>query len=104
MLAHWIGVQSPSKLLKNTKTPPLCEPPPGEHHTQIITFFLNRNQKTCRIRRGFEQLSSYRGWRLIIKKTRANLLARAVVKNASLTVRPRFLPHHAYPTYYFNVQ
>ena len=48
------------------------------HLNQI--FFLNRTKKTCRIRRGFEQLSSYSGWRVITKKPRANLLARAVVK------------------------
>jgi len=79
-LAYWIGVQGPSKLVKKTKTLPLCEPLPGEPLTQIKTIFFNRTKKTCRIRRGFEQLSSYSGWRVITKKTRANLLARAVVK------------------------
>jgi len=43
-------------------------------------FFFNRTKKTCRIHRGFEQLSSYSGWRVITKKPRANLLARAIVK------------------------
>jgi len=45
--------------------------------------FLNRTKKTCRVRRGFEQLSSYSGWRVITKKPRANLLARAVVKGST---------------------
>jgi len=43
-------------------------------------FFLNRTKKTCRIPRGFEQLSSYSGWRVMTMKPRANLLAPAVVK------------------------
>jgi len=40
ILDHWIGVQGPSKLVKKTKTPPLCEPLPGEPLTQIKIFFL----------------------------------------------------------------
>jgi len=81
MFAHWIGVQGPSILIKQTKTPPLCEPVPGEPLTQIKKcFFFNRNKKACCIRRGFEQLSSYSGWRVITKKPRANVLAREVVK------------------------
>jgi len=43
-------------------------------------FFFHRTKKTCCICRGFEQLSSYSGWRDITKKRRVNLLARAVVK------------------------
>ena len=35
----------------------------------------------------FEQLSSYRGWRVITKKARANLLARAVVKGLNGNLR-----------------
>jgi len=35
ILAHWIGVQGQSKLVKNPKTPPLCELLPGEPLTQI---------------------------------------------------------------------
>jgi len=35
ILAYWIGVQGPSNLVKETKTPPLCEPLPGEPLTQI---------------------------------------------------------------------
>ena len=45
----------------------------------------NRTKKTCRIRRGFEQLSSYSGWRVITKKPKANLLARAVIKGLTHT-------------------
>jgi len=57
-MAHWIGVQGLSKLIKKTETLPLCEPLPGEPFTQIKNFFFIRTKKTCRIRRGFEQLSS----------------------------------------------
>jgi len=46
--------------------------------------FLNRTKKTFRIRRGLEQLSSYSGWQVIIKKPRANLLARAVVEGKAM--------------------
>jgi len=53
---------------------------PGEPLTQIKKFFFNGTKKSCCIRRGFEQLSSYSGWRVVTKKPRANLLARAVVK------------------------
>ena len=74
----------PVKVGQKTKTPPLCVPVPGEPLTQIKIFFFNRTKKTCCIRRGFEQLSSYSGWRVITKKARANLLARAVVKEFTL--------------------
>ena len=88
-MAHRIGVQGPSKLVKKHKTPPLCEPLPGEPLTQIKKFFFNRTKNTCRIRRGFEQLSSYSGWRVVTKKPCAILLARAVVKGRSLKVVKR---------------
>jgi len=39
-LAHWIGVQGQSKLVKNKKTLPLCELLPGEALTQIKKLFL----------------------------------------------------------------
>jgi len=68
------------KVGQKIETPPLCEPLPGEPLTQIKKNFFNRTKKSCRIRRGFEQLSSYSGWQVITKKPRANLLARAVVK------------------------
>jgi len=66
-LAHWIGVQGPSNLVKKPKTPPLWEPLPGEPLTQIKKKIFNRTKKTCRIRKGLEQLSSYSGWRVITK-------------------------------------
>jgi len=78
-LAYGIGVQGPSKLVKKTKTPPFSESLPGEPLTQIKIFF-NRTKKTCCIRKGFKQLSSYSGWRVITKKAHANLLVRAVFK------------------------
>ena len=70
---------------KKTKTIPFCEPVPREPFTQIKKKNYNRTKKTCCIRRGFEQLSNYSGWRVITKNTRANLLARAVVKGISTT-------------------
>jgi len=39
ILAHWNGVQGPSKLVKKTKSPPLWELLPGEPLTQIKYFF-----------------------------------------------------------------
>jgi len=38
--AHWIGVQGRSKLVKKTKTPPICEPVPGEPLTKSKHFFI----------------------------------------------------------------
>ena len=43
ILAHWIGVQGQSKLVKISKTPPLCDVPPREPLTQMKYFFFNRN-------------------------------------------------------------
>ena len=64
---------------KNKNTPNLRASPRRTPHPNQKNFF-NRTKKTCRIRRGFEQLSSHSGWRVITKQPRANLLARAVVK------------------------
>jgi len=64
---------------KTQNTPNLrASPRRTPHPNQNI--FLKRTKKTRSIRRGFEQLSSYSGWRVITKKTSANSLARAVVK------------------------
>jgi len=79
ILAHGIGVQGPSKLVKKNENTPLCEPMPGEPLTHIKNK-INRTKKTCCIRRGFEQLSSYSGWRVITKKARVTIVARVVVK------------------------
>jgi len=70
---------------KNKNTPTLRTSPRRTPH-QNQKLFLNRTKKTCCIRRGFEQLSSYSGWRVITKKTRANLLARAVIKGLKAVV------------------
>jgi len=64
---------------KNKNTLTLRASPRRTSHPNQNIFF-NRTKKTCRIRRGFEQLSSYSGWRVITQKPRANLLARAVVQ------------------------
>jgi len=67
---------------KNENTPTLrARPRRTLHQNQQMSVF-NRTKMTCCIRRGFEQLSSYTGWRVITKNTRANLLARAVVKGS----------------------
>jgi len=75
--------QSSSKKQKHPHFASLSQANPSP---KSKTFFKHRTKKTCRIRRGFEQLSSYSGWRVITKKSRANLLARAVVKGRG----PRF--------------
>jgi len=66
----------PVKVGQKTKNTLLCEPLLGEPLTQIKIFLFNRPKKTCRIRRRFEQLSSYSGWWVITKKVWAHLLAR----------------------------
>jgi len=35
-MARWIGTQGPSKLVKNSKTCPLCDVAKKKTHTQII--------------------------------------------------------------------
>jgi len=39
-MAHCIGAQSQSHLVKNSKTPPLCVVPPRESLTQIKQLFF----------------------------------------------------------------
>jgi len=58
----------PVKVGQKKRITPICEPLPGEPLTQIQNVFYNRTKKSCRIRRGFEQLSSYSDWRVITKK------------------------------------
>jgi len=76
LLAHWIGVQGLSNLVKKQKHPHFPSRSQANPSPKPKIFF-NRTKKTCCIRRGFEQLSGYSGWRVITKKARANLLARA---------------------------
>jgi len=70
----------PVKVGQKTQNTPTLRASPRRTPHPIKKIFFNRTKKTRRILRGFEQLSSYSGWRVITKKTRANLLARAVVK------------------------
>jgi len=44
-MAHWSSVQGQSKLVKNSKTPPLWELLPGEPLTQIKNFFLIESRR-----------------------------------------------------------
>jgi len=76
-----------SKLVKKTKHPHFASLSQANPSPKSKKIFCNRTKKSCRIRRGFEQLTSYSGWRVITKKTRANLLARAVVKENALQMR-----------------
>jgi len=73
--------------LKNKNTPTLRAAPRRTPHLNQ-KIFLNRTKKTCCIRRGFVQLSSYSDWRVITKKARTNLLARAVVKGSEWNIVP----------------
>jgi len=54
---------------KNAKTPPLVTPPQENPKPKTENFFLTRNYWTCWIRRGFEHLSSYSGWRVCVGHT-----------------------------------
>jgi len=73
------------KVGQKTKNTPILRASPRRTPHPDQKLFYNRTKKTCRIRRGFEQLSSYSGWRVITKTPRANLLARAVVKGCAYT-------------------
>jgi len=70
----------PVKVGQKTQNTPILRASPRRTPHPNQKFFLNRTKKTCRIGRGFEQLSSYSGWRVITKKPCTNLLARTVVK------------------------
>jgi len=52
---------------KTQNTPTLRASPRQTLSPNHKIFFKNRTKKSCRIRRGFEQLSSYSGWRVITK-------------------------------------
>jgi len=62
---------------KNKNTTTLQAPPRRNPYRNQKKFFFNRTKKTCHIRRGFEQLSNYSGWRVTTKKLPAHVLARA---------------------------
>jgi len=55
ILAHWIGNQGQSKLVKFSKTPPLCDVPRREPLTKMKYFFLI---ETRRLSESVEDLSS----------------------------------------------
>jgi len=76
-MAHWESAQGQAKMAKITqKHPYLWHSPQEASNPKQKTFFLDVNQKTCWIGRGFEQLSSSSGWRFMAKKGRANMLVR----------------------------
>ena len=62
------------------KQPQVASPSQANPSPKLKIFFLNRTKRSSRICRGFERLSSYCGWRVITKKTRANILALVGVK------------------------
>ena len=82
---------------KKRNTPTLRASPRRTPHPNQKIFF-NRTKKSCCIRRGFEQLSSYSGWRVITKKPRANLLTRAVVKVVENLISSGIEDHTLGPT------
>jgi len=65
---------------KNEKAPTLRASPRRTPHPNQKIVFFNRTKKSSRICRGFEQLSSDCGWRVLTKKTRSNILACVGVK------------------------
>jgi len=76
----WDWRPGPVKIGQKTESAPtlLASPRRTPHPNQNI--FFNRTKKSSRICRGFEQLSSYCGWRVITKKPSANILALVGVK------------------------
>ena len=77
---HWIGAQGQVKSAKKTQNISNYDVTHRESQTQIKKAFFNRNWKTFRIRRGFEQLSSSSGWRVMAKNVSAVIVAGAGVK------------------------
>jgi len=58
----------------NTKTPLLVTFPPEKLKPKTKMSFFNFDYKTCCIRKGFEQLSSSSGWRVMAKIVPALIL------------------------------
>ena len=67
---------------ENTRT--LRASPRRIPHPNQKMFFFGRTKKTFRIRRGFEHLCSWSGWRVTTKKLWATIVARAVGKGTVL--------------------
>jgi len=55
-MARWVGAQGQVNLAKTAKTCPLYDV--NHRKPKTNNFVFNLKQKTCQIRRGFEQLSS----------------------------------------------
>ena len=81
------------KVGQNPQNTPTLRASPRRTPHPNQNFFFNRTMRTCRIRRGFEQISSYSGWQVITKKPRAKLLVCVVVKGLDFAVEPPKFQH-----------
>ena len=63
-MGQWVGAQGRPKMAKISKTCPLCDVTSRKPHRNQ-KFFYDFDNKTCSIRRGFEQFSSSIAWRVI---------------------------------------
>jgi len=64
---------------KNRKRPHFASLSQANPSPESKKFFFHRTKKSSRICRGFEQLSSYCGWRVITKKTRAKIFSGTIL-------------------------
>jgi len=79
-MGQLVGAQGQVKEAKKMQNTPTCDVPTSKRQTKKKKIFFRCQREDLLNCRGFEQLSSSSGWRFMAKKGRANLLARAVVK------------------------
>jgi len=70
-MAHWAAPKARQRWPKSRKNNPTCDILPRKAQTQNKNYFFDFDYKTCRIRRGFEQLSSSSSWRVMAKRVPA---------------------------------
>jgi len=66
-MAHWIGAQGPSKLVKNLKTCPLCDVTKRKPHAQIKQFFLIETRRLAASAEGLNSSLAIEAGELLIK-------------------------------------
>jgi len=79
-MSHWDGAPGPGNMAKICQKHPCLWRSPQKSSNPIRKFFFDFDDKTCWIRRGFEQLSSSISWRVIGLQSSARKVAHAGLK------------------------
>ena len=70
-MASWVGDQDQVNSAKNAKTTPDITSPTENPKPKMEIKILNWNKKNSQIRRGFEQLSCFSGWQVMVRNASA---------------------------------